>query len=216
MARMSTPVIPLVEALWTDAWQALRQMQKKPVFAGLVVLVLAAGFAVSTAMFWQRAHWAGGVRPVCHRLCPMDRPADGRFGEVANEENAAAVKLRQADETIEKRARFRSAIEVNFQTQETVPGIEDHEVGLGFLERVLKIAESGVRRGHGTRRDGSTQDDQARGIPVEAGEAGLNDLRGSVFRRGIKDGGWFELFAGERVAAACQCRRDGEGDPSLS
>jgi putative ABC transport system permease protein len=51
MARMSTPVIPLLEALWTDAWQALRQMQKKPVFAGLVVLVLAAGFAVSTAMF---------------------------------------------------------------------------------------------------------------------------------------------------------------------
>ena len=51
MARMSTPVIPLLGALWADAWQALRQMQKKPVFAGLVVLVLAAGFAVSTAMF---------------------------------------------------------------------------------------------------------------------------------------------------------------------
>ena len=134
---------------------------------------------------------------------------------MANEENAAAVKLRQAGETIEKRARLRSAIEVNLR--ETVPGIEDHEVGLGFLERVLdQIAESGVRRGHGTRRDGSTQDDQARGISVEAGEARLNDLRGSVFRRGVKDGGWFELFAGERVAAACQRRRDGEGDPSLS
>jgi hypothetical protein len=128
------------------------------------------------------------------------------------------VKLRQAAETIEKRARLRSAIEVNLP--ETVPGIEDHEVGLGFLERVIdrvgEFAESGVRRGHGTRRDGSTQDDQARGISVEAGEARLDDLRGSVFRRGIKDGGWFELFAGERVAAACQCRRDGEGDPSLS
>jgi hypothetical protein len=144
----------------------------------------------------------------------MDRPADGRFGEVANEENAAAVKLRQAAETIEKRARLRSAIEVNLP--ETVPGIEDHEVGLGFLERVLEIAESGVRRGHGTRRGGSTQDEQARGISVEAGEARLNDLRGRVFRRGIKDGGWFERFAGERVAAACQRRRDGEGDPSLS
>src|SRR6202051_3062003 len=61
--------------------------------------------------------------------CPtsMDRPADGRFGEVANEENAAAVKLRQAGETIEKRARLRSAIEVHLQNQETVPGIEDHE-----------------------------------------------------------------------------------------
>ncbi len=56
----------------------------------------------------------------------MDRPADGRFGEVANEENAAAVKLRQAAE----------AIEANLP--ETVPGIEDHEVGLGFLERVIE------------------------------------------------------------------------------
>jgi hypothetical protein len=148
----------------------------------------------------------------------MDRPADGRFGEVANEENAAAVKLRQAGETIEKRARLRSAIEVN--VPETVPGIEDHEVGVGFLERVVErvreIAESGVRRGHGTRREGSTQNDQARGISVEAGEARLNDLRGSVFRRGVQDGRWFELFAGERVAATCQRRRDGEGDPSLS
>ncbi len=93
-------------------------------------------------------------------------------------------------------------------------------MGLGFLERViegvLEIAESGVRRGHGTHREGSTQDDQARGISVEAGEARLNDLRGSVFRRGVKDGGWFEFFAGERVAAACQRCRDGEGDPSLS
>jgi hypothetical protein len=144
----------------------------------------------------------------------MDRPAGGRFGEVANEENAAAVKLCQAGETIEKRARLRSAIEVNLP--ETVPGIEDHEVGLGFLERVVENAESGVRRGHGTRRDGSTQDDQARGVSVEAGEARLNDLRGRVFRRGIKDGGWFELFAGERVAATCQRCRDGEGDPRLS
>ena len=124
------------------------------------------------------------------------------------------VKLRQAGETIEKRACLRSAIEVNLA--ESVPGIEDHEVGLGFLERVLKIAESGVRRGHGIRRDGSTQDDQARRISVEAGEARLNDLRGRVFRRGVKDGGWFELFAGERVAAAGQRRRDGEGDPGLS
>jgi hypothetical protein len=100
----------------------------------------------------------------------MGRPADGRFGEVANEENAAAVKLCQAGETIE----------VNLP--ETVPGIEDHEAGLGFLERPLQIAESGVRRGHGARREGSTQNDQARGISVEAGEARLNDLRGSVFR----------------------------------
>ena len=147
--------------------------------------------------------------------CPtsMDRPAGGRFGEVAKEENAAAVKLRQAGETIEKRAGLRSAVAFNLWT---VPGIENHEAGMGFLERVLDIAKSGVRRGHGARRDGSPQNDQARGISVEAGEARLNDLRGSVFRRGIKDGGWFELFAGERVAATCQRRRDGEGDPGLS
>ena len=150
-----------------------------------------------------------------HR-CPTSiyRPAGGWFGEVANEENAAAVKLRQAGETIEKRARLRRAIKVNLP--ETVPGIEDHEVGLGFLERVVERAESGVRGGHGTRRAGSTQDDQARGVSVEGGEARLNDLRGRVFRRGIKDGGWFERFAGERVAAACQRCRDGGGDPSLS
>jgi hypothetical protein len=123
---------------------------------------------------------------------------------VANEENAAVVKVRQAGETIEVRV------------AEFVPGIEDHEVGLGFLERVLKGAESGVRRGSGTRRDGSTQDDQACRISVEAGKARVNDLRGRVFRRGIKDGGWFELFGGERVAAAGECRRDGQGDPGLS
>jgi hypothetical protein len=41
----------------------------------------------------------------------MGRPADGRFGEVTNEENAAAVKLRQAGETIE------------VKRPETVPGI---------------------------------------------------------------------------------------------
>jgi hypothetical protein len=144
----------------------------------------------------------------------MSRPAGGRFGEVANEENAAAVKLRQAGETVDKRACLRSAIGVSFP--ETVPGIEDHEVGLGFLERVLKIAESGVGGGRRTRRDGSTQDDEARGISVEAGEARLNDLRGGVFGRGVKDGGWFERFAGERVAAAGQRCRDGEGDPGFS
>jgi hypothetical protein len=98
----------------------------------------------------------------------MGRPADDRFGEVTNEENAAAVKLCQAGETV--------------NLPETVPGIEDHEAGLGFLERVFEIAESGVRRGHGARREGSTQNDEERGISVEAGEARLNDLRGSVFR----------------------------------
>jgi hypothetical protein len=103
--------------------------------------------------------------------CPtsMGRPAGGGFGEVANEENAAAVKLRQAGETIDKRACLRSAIGVNLP--EIVPGIEDHEVGLGFLERVLKIAEGGVRRGHGTRR-GDSQDDQ--GLGLEVGE--VNDI----------------------------------------
>ena len=125
------------------------------------------------------------------------------------------MKLRQAGETIEERARLRCAIEVTLRAQETVPGIEDHETGVGFLERVLEIAESGVRRGYGTRRDGSTQDDEPRGISVEAGEARLNDLGGSVFRRGVQDVGWFELFAGERVAATGQRCRDGEGDPGL-
>jgi hypothetical protein len=65
---------------------------------------------------------------------------------MANEENAAVVKLRQPAETIEKRARFRSVIEINLRTEETVPGIEDYEFGPGFLERVLEDAESGVRR----------------------------------------------------------------------
>jgi hypothetical protein len=89
-------------------------------------------------------------------------------------------------------------------------------LGLSFLERVVEHAENGVRRGRGARRVGSTQDDQAGGISLEAGKARLNDLGGSVFRRGVKDGGWCERFAGERFAAACQRRRDGEGDPSLS
>jgi putative ABC transport system permease protein len=51
MARMSRMSVSLIETLWTDVRQVLRQIQKKPAFAGLVVLVLAAGFAVSTAMF---------------------------------------------------------------------------------------------------------------------------------------------------------------------
>ena len=41
----------LHETLVTDVRQVLRQMQKKPAFAGLVILVLGTGFAVSTAMF---------------------------------------------------------------------------------------------------------------------------------------------------------------------
>ena len=144
----------------------------------------------------------------------MGRPAGGRFGEVAKEENAAVVKLRQAGETIDKRACLRSAIGVILP--EAVPGIEDHKLGLGFLERVLKIVESGVRRGRGTRRGDSTQDHEARGISAEAGEARLNDLRRGVFRRTVEDGDWFEGFAAERVAAAGQRCRDGEGDPSFS
>ena len=41
----------LIETLGTDVGQVFRQIHKKPAFAGLVALVLAAGFAVSTAMF---------------------------------------------------------------------------------------------------------------------------------------------------------------------
>jgi len=48
---MSTIDISLLETLWTDVRQVLRQIQKKPAFAGAVTLVLAAGFGVSTAMF---------------------------------------------------------------------------------------------------------------------------------------------------------------------
>ncbi len=51
MARMKTMRVALLETLWIDVWQVFRQMQKKPAFAGVVVLVLAAGFAVTTAMF---------------------------------------------------------------------------------------------------------------------------------------------------------------------
>lgn len=41
----------LIETRATDVRHVFRQIHKKPAFAGLVVLVLAAGFAVSTAMF---------------------------------------------------------------------------------------------------------------------------------------------------------------------
>ena len=51
MARMSNIGVFLIEALGADVWQVFRQIHKKPAFAGLAVLVLAAGFAVSTAMF---------------------------------------------------------------------------------------------------------------------------------------------------------------------
>jgi hypothetical protein len=42
--------VSLIETLGTDVCQVFRQIHKKPEFAGFVVLVLAAGFAVSTAM----------------------------------------------------------------------------------------------------------------------------------------------------------------------
>src|ERR1700751_5255121 len=48
MSRMS---VLFMKTLGTDVRQVFRQIHKKPAFAGLVVLVLAAGFAVSTAMF---------------------------------------------------------------------------------------------------------------------------------------------------------------------
>jgi putative ABC transport system permease protein len=48
---MSTIDISPLETLWTDVCQVLRQIQKKPAFAGTVTLVLAVGFGVSTAMF---------------------------------------------------------------------------------------------------------------------------------------------------------------------
>src|ERR1700761_1054915 len=51
MARMSRMSMSLHETLVADVRQVLRQMQKRPAFAGLVILVLGTGFAVSTAMF---------------------------------------------------------------------------------------------------------------------------------------------------------------------
>jgi hypothetical protein len=42
MARMSIVGILPFETLWTDVRQVLRQFQKKPAFAGTVILVLAA------------------------------------------------------------------------------------------------------------------------------------------------------------------------------
>jgi ABC-type antimicrobial peptide transport system permease subunit len=48
---MKTTRVSRLEGLWTDVRQVLRQIRQKPLFGGLVMLVLAAGLAVSTAMF---------------------------------------------------------------------------------------------------------------------------------------------------------------------
>jgi predicted permease len=48
---MKTMSVARLEAFWTDVCLVLRQIRQKPVFAGLAMLVLAAGLAVSTAMF---------------------------------------------------------------------------------------------------------------------------------------------------------------------
>jgi hypothetical protein len=39
------------ETLWNDLWKAYRQIRNAPGFAGAVILVLAAGFGIGTAIF---------------------------------------------------------------------------------------------------------------------------------------------------------------------
>ena len=159
---------------------------------------------------------SGGALDGC--AASADGVAGGRLDQVTNEENATVMMLRQAAETIEQRARLRSAIKVNLRAEETVPRIEDHEVRRGFSEVLsssARRAESGEDMELG--QDGCTQDDQARGVSVESGEAMLNDLRGIVLRRGVEDGGWFELLAGrrDRRPRVKRCG-DGEGNPGLA
>jgi putative ABC transport system permease protein len=51
MMRNRTLVLNSIETLWSDIRQVCRQMQKSPGFAGTVILVLAVGFGISTAIF---------------------------------------------------------------------------------------------------------------------------------------------------------------------
>jgi hypothetical protein len=82
MARMSTIGIPLFETLWTDVRQVLRQIQKKPAFAGTAILVLAAGFGVSTAMF-------STIRNVL--LNPLPYKAPDRLGNLCTSPRPALL-----------------------------------------------------------------------------------------------------------------------------
>jgi hypothetical protein len=64
-----TRTAPMIsfETLWNDLWQAYRQIRNAPGFAGAVILVLAAGFGISTAIF-------STVRSVILTPLPYNKP----------------------------------------------------------------------------------------------------------------------------------------------
>jgi hypothetical protein len=90
---------------------------------------------------------------------------------MANQENTAAMLLSQLREVVEERTGFWGLTEIDTRTKEAVKWIENHEAGLGSLERIFE---------DGWRGDGSTQGDQAGGIAIELGEARVNDFRVAV------------------------------------
>ena len=78
------------------------------------------------------------------------RPARATFAEMAKEENAAMLPLRQAGELFKQRKSFCGLMEIHAEV--SVEGIEYQQAGMGSLERVFDyggIAQFQGGRGHG-------------------------------------------------------------------
>jgi len=85
----------------------------------------------------------------------------------------------------------------------------------GVVEVVQKLGLPGLARLGGWLGRGA-EDDEAVGIAVESGKAGMNDLRAVVLGGDVEGGAGREAFAGVGGASATEVSGDGEGDPGLS
>jgi hypothetical protein len=99
-----------------------------------------------------------------------------------------------------------------------VQGIDDEQAGLGSLEGVFEhgsVTEAESRRLGGSGVEDSAEQGQARGVAVEAGEAGMDEAWGFVVSGGIEDGAGFAGGVagwGGGDSSPAECGSDREGD----
>jgi len=67
-------------------------------------------------------------------------------------------------------------MEIDARARVTVERIENHEAGVGALERIFEDGAIAEVQGVRWRGGGSAQDDQACGIAIQPGEARVNDF----------------------------------------
>jgi hypothetical protein len=143
------------------------------------------------------------------------------FAEMADEENTAAMLLRQVVEVVEEATGLVGAVAIS-GPEVTVQGIDDEEAGVGSLEGVFKhgcVAEAERGRLGGAGGEDSAEQDQARGVAVEAGEAGADEFGASVVGGGIEDGAGLAVVIGVDGggdSSSTECGGDGQGNPGFS